>query len=144
MAAAALCFTLPVELFFNLLWVALACSTSLAWVMWRRRSRWREAPTLLRGLTVVVCILALLFPVISISDDLSQTPGLAEGLRIQDILKAPDLRSVAPVAAIAVLLTLLQPERRAIPGRVSFEAVVGYRELFRTPAIENRPPPQLA
>jgi uncharacterized iron-regulated membrane protein len=133
-----------VELFFNLLWVALACSTSLAWMMWRRRSRWREAPTLLRGLMVVVCILALLFPVISISDDLSQTPGLAEGTRIQDILKAPDLRSAAPVAAIAVLLTLLQPDRRATPGRVSFEAAVGYRELFRIPAIENRPPPQLA
>ncbi len=93
---------------------------------------------------VVVCILALLFPVISISDDLSQTPGLAEGTRIQDILKAPDLRSTLPIAAIAVLLTVLQPERRAISGRVSFEATVGYRELFRNPVIENRPPPQLA
>lgn len=92
----------------------------------------------------MACILALLFPVISISDDLSQTPGLAEGTRIQDILKAPDLRSVAPVPALASLIVLLQQEPRIVFGKVASEHLVRYCDLFWTLSVENRPPPQFS
>jgi hypothetical protein len=93
---------------------------------------------------VVVCILALLFPVISITDDLSQTLSLAEGSRIQDIVKAPDLRSTATVAAIAFLLNPLQPEPQLADRKISVRATVRYRDSLWTPVIENRPPPHTA
>ena len=97
---------------------------------------------MLPGLMVVVCILALLFPVISMSDDLSQTLGLAEGSRIQDILKAPEMRGIYHLAAILPALPLrLGGESRAVTRNLTTETAVSLQEIFWSPAIEQRPPP---
>lgn len=100
---------------------------------------------MLRGLTVVVCILALLFPVISISDDLSQTLSLAEGTRIQDVLKSPEMRGIYHLAAIipALLLTS-QPELRIVARTLADESSVCLQHLFWPPLLEKRPPPAFA
>ena len=93
---------------------------------------------------MVVCLLGLLFPVISISDDLSQVPGLAEAPRLQDVLKAPDLRVAGQLAAILpVALLILQPQ--ACSGIRNFILVpLVLHGQFWAPSIDKRPPPQLA
>lgn len=93
---------------------------------------------------VIVCILALLFPAISISDDLSQTISLAEGSRLQDVLKAPELRGVYHLAAaVPEILASFQIES-PVAGRSGFCAEVSIilHETLRTPSVEKRPPPQ--
>lgn len=117
----------------------------VAWIVWRRSSESRAVPQILRGLLVVVCILALLFPVISISDDLCQIPSLAEGNRIQDILKAPESRSFHVLAAVLPELLLgLQPDSGTLTFRYASEAPITLRKIFWSPSIEKRPPPELA
>src|SRR5689334_14761123 len=105
------------ELLLNLVWIATASAALVAWVAWRRSSDSDAVPKMLRGTMVVVCVLALLFPVISISDDLSQTPGLVESSRLQDVLKAPELRGIYHMAATlpAVFLLSLQPAFQPLP-----------------------------
>lgn len=97
-----------------------------------------------QGVGIVVCLLALLFPVISISDDLSQVPGLAEANRLQDVLKAPELRTAFQLAAVLPVSVLsLQPQARAaIRNFTSVPPVL--HEHFWAPSIDKRPPPQLA
>jgi len=53
------------ELFLNLIWMVLAASTMCAWG--RRRNHPQSRPHLI----ALVCLLALLFPVISATDDLN-------------------------------------------------------------------------
>jgi len=97
-----------------------------------------------RGLAIVVCLLALLFPVISISDDLSQVPGLAEANRLQDVLKAPELRATGHLAVILpITLLALQPQARAAIRNFTLVPLV-LHEHFWAPAIDKRPPPSLA
>lgn len=134
------------ELLLNLIWIATASAALVAWVAWRRNSDSNAVPEMLRGAMVVVCVLALLFPVISISDDLSQSPGLAESSRLQDVLKAPELRGIYHVAATlqAVVLLSLQPTFQALPRKYVRAARLSLHEVFWSPSIEKRPPPQLA
>ena len=97
-----------------------------------------------RGVAIVICLLALLFPVISISDDLSQIPGLAEANRLQDVLKAPELRTAFQLAAIvAVNLLAMQPQARAAFRNFASVPLV-LHEHFWAPSIDKRPPPQIA
>jgi len=96
-----------------------------------------------RGVGIVICLLALLFPVISISDDLSQVPGLAEVNRLQDVLKARDVRAACELASILpVALLALQPQTRAAIRNLTSVAPV-LHEHFWAPSIDKRPPPPL-
>ena len=100
---------------------------------------------MLRGLLVVVCVLALFFPVISISDDLSQVPSLAEGNRLQDVLKSPELRGIYIVsAALPAIWLLLRGEPRPVARNFAGEVPIVLHELFWTPSVDKRPPPQLS
>jgi hypothetical protein len=100
---------------------------------------------MLRGLLVISCVLLLLLPVISITDDLSQMPTLAEGNRLQDVLKAPELRGIHVVSAIlpAILLSF-RPKSRIVTRNFFAEAPVAIRYIFWSPCIDKRPPPSLA
>lgn len=94
---------------------------------------------------MVVCILALLFPVISISDDLSQTIGLAEGARLQDMLKAPELRGIYYLAVVLpeVLVPFRsEPLKAILDWRI--ETSLNLYEILLTPSVEKRPPPVAA
>ena len=132
------------ELLFNLVWIAISATALFAWASWRQRSSSETAPGMWLGVGVVVCLLALLFPVISISDDLSQVPGLAETNRLQDVLKTPDLRTVFQLTAILPAdLLALQPQAGAAIR--NFNSVPLFlHEHFWAPSIDKRPPPQLA
>jgi hypothetical protein len=112
---------------------------------WRRSSSSQTVPPMLRGLLVISCILLLLLPVISITDDLSQLPTLAEGNRLQDVLKAPELRGIHVVSAIlpAILLPF-RPKSRIVARNFFSESPVPIQEIFWSPCIDKRPPPSLA
>ncbi len=82
------------ELLLNAVWVFLAATAVSLWlVAWRRRSR--SHPLL--GLLAVGCLLALLFPVISISDDLLSGHVAMEDASAASkrMLKASDLGKMA-------------------------------------------------
>jgi len=97
---------------------------------------------MVRGVIVVFCVTALLFPVISMSDDLSQIPGLAESNRIQDILKAPELRAVYHLSAILPEVLLpLWPESSNLARNAGTEYSSSRYEMFWSPSVEKRPPP---
>ena len=83
----------------------------------------------------------LLFPVISITDDLAQSPVLAEGNKLQDVLKAPDTRHFQ----ILFVTALLQPVSPAWNVRLWRETrdIHGSLQILHcwNPNIEKRPPP---
>jgi hypothetical protein len=85
----------------------------------------------------------LLLPVISITDDLSQSISLAEGTRMQDVLKAPDLRGTHYSTLMLPVITLAALRQPATPAW-SFHAEVPITryQLLRTASIEKRPPPR--
>lgn len=130
------------ELLLNLIWVAISGTALLAWVRWRRNSRSRSAPEMVRGLMVVACVLALLFPVISISDDLSQTLSLAEGTRLQDVLKSPELRGIYHLAAVLpIMLPAIQAPSNTLAQKIDPASPVLQQQIQWTSFIEKRPPP---
>lgn len=134
-----------VELLLNLIWVAISATAFLAWARWRRSSSSRAVPPpMVRGLLVISCVLLLLLPVISITDDLSQMPTLAEGNRLQDVLKAPELRGIHIVSAIlpAILLPL-RSKSRTVTRNFFAEVLVAIHDIW-SPSIDKRPPPSLA
>lgn len=133
------------ELLLNLIWLAIAGTAFSSWTRWRRSSSSQTVPPMLRGLLVISCILLLLLPVISITDDLSQMPTLAEGNRLQDVLKAPELRGIHIVSAIlpAILLPF-RPKSRTVTRNFFSEAPVAIQNIFWSPSIDKRPPPLLA
>jgi len=129
------------ELLLNLCWLAISGLALFTWIDWRRSSASEAAPPMLRGLVVVVCILALLFPVISISDDLSQTLSLAEGSRLQDVLKAPELRGIYAMTAIVPMTLRLAPQPVSLTSNVGSEPRIVLHKIFWSRAIDKRPPP---
>jgi hypothetical protein len=65
------------ELALNLFWVVLSLLALRHWVV-RAREAGQRRSDLLRGVVVLSCILLLLFPIISVTDDLHASSELAE------------------------------------------------------------------
>jgi len=129
------------ELVLNLAWFAFSVAAFLAWTHWRRLSTDDTVP-FARGLVILACILVLLLPVISISDDLAQTPALAEGVKLQDTWTAPE--SIVPPGVIpagVVLASIRALEANAIFFLTQPEPRAFFPELCWIPAVEKRPPP---
>jgi len=131
---------LRVELALNLVCLLITCGSVLAWTIWRWRSDSTLVPELGRGLFVIGCILTLALPAISITDDLAQAPALAEGTRLQDVLKAPEQFVQFIVAATLVLSLFLLG--RVVLWRQA-QSSHGFLDRLCTwsPNIERRPPP---
>ena len=91
-------------------------------------------------LIALTIVLILLFPVISVSDDLGTLQNPAESdTCYRRSLVAHDLVLPCPVAALASLLALIQPESRHIS--VSSDIADHIVEVPALDGIENRPPP---
>lgn len=114
----------------------------LAWMVWRRRSDSTLTPELGRGLLVVGCILIFFFPVISITDDLAQTPILAEGNKLQDVLKAPELRHFAQLPVVATLTQVILLTAKVTLWRDMEARAISPQTWSWDPNIEKRPPPE--
>jgi len=132
-----------VEVFLNLAWLLLGGVSALSWMCVRRRSDSKSLPGSYRGLLILGCILFVLFPVISISDDVAQTPALAEdGARKQVLTISKATESSHPTPAVAELKAFVPSWgfafwRESENGQESFGMASSV-----DPNIENRPPPQ--
>ena len=130
------------ELALNLICLLIACGSVLAWTVWRRRSDSTMVLQLGQGLLVVGCILAIALPAISITDDLAQTPFRAEGMKLKDLLKAPEQLMQSLTAAL-LIQSFFCPPKVVTWGKAQGPHRV--RQLFCwSPNIEKRPPPSPA
>ena len=101
-------------------------------------------PNLSRGMLVIACVLALLFPVISMSDDLSQAAALAEGSKLQDVLKSPILRQFVAVVLLYSVASLSAPLFRVAFERPRSSGLTpSLYDSFSAPGLAKRPPPSL-
>jgi hypothetical protein len=126
------------EICLNLAWTMLAIASFCLWMRFedpvgtRRRS----------SIVALAMLLVILFPVISVSDDLwsIQNPAETDTCQRRNQI-APDLHSVFPVLAAppAILFCHVNPDVRFFFASINLPAPV-----LAIPAleeIENRPPP---
>ena len=131
-----------VELALNLVCLLIACGSAPAWTIWRRRSDSSLVPQLGQGLVVVGSILAILLPAISITDDLAQAPFLAEGMKLKDVLKAPE--HFVQFLTTATFIQCFFSPRRVVSWEKA-QSSQRVQQLFCwSPNIEKRPPPSVA
>ena len=128
------------ELALNLVCLLIACGSVLAWTVWRWRSNSRLVVQLGRGLFLIGCILMLILPAISITDDLAQAPALAEGTKLQDVLKAPE-QFIQFVVAATLVLSLFALGRIVLWSETQSSRRLLDRLRSWSPNIEKRPPP---
>lgn len=126
------------ELALNLACLLIACGSVLAWTLWRRRSDSSLVVPVGQGLLVVGCVLAIVLPAISITDDLAQTPFLAEGMKLKDLLKAPE-QLMQPLTAASFIEFFFSQGKAVVSGKVQTHKV---RQPFCwSPNLQRRPPP---
>ena len=135
-------YSLGVELALNLVCLLVTCGSFLAWIIWRPRSNSTLVSELGPGLCVIGLILMLFLPAISITDDLAQTPALAEGVKLQDVLKAPE-HFVQFVVAVILLVSLFKLIKTVRRREADISSHVRGHVFFWAPNIEKRPPPSL-
>jgi hypothetical protein len=124
------------ELILNLAWLALC----LGLLVFFGPSLKKPAAGRTRGavLVAMLCILFLLFPVISISDDLNATPAILEATKFKSFLVLIQMLAALVVWVVVVasprsrVLWARRPEKSVSPMLGVFAA-----DLFR------RPPPSL-
>jgi hypothetical protein len=85
----------------------------------------------------MVCVLCLLFPVISMSDDLQDNPALLEGIKLNKLIGAGPA-----VMALLPLLALQAPPESAVWTATSSETL-NFRQRLFTTDLSRRPPPSI-
>jgi hypothetical protein len=136
------------ELLLNVLWLLLALP---AVVMWRRQtaSPWSSGKqSRCRSLLLLVCLLALLFPVVSASDDLHPISAEIEesGAFKRTVKQSPGVKSPAcsyDGGAVARLahVALFRPENEAFGAVSEYLPVLTQQALVST--IDDRAPPEV-
>lgn len=136
-------YTAHVETLLNLVWVAVASVLVCGVLLGSRRGWLRPSLRVALGCTVVLAL--LLFPAISMTDDLQlATFDCEAGARHVVAMLLGSLPSFGvDIALFAMLLLLLFASRMATAGMVarrgSQKAVASVRAMFRVRAV--RPPP---
>src|SRR5271165_5605190 len=95
------------ELLLNVAWIALALVAVSSFIRRRRDCFWTRQVPYQKAILAIGCMLVLLFPVVSASDDLHPTHALLEDTnkRIQQLTVS--LHHAASSASVGVLPTLL-------------------------------------
>lgn len=127
------------ELILNLAWAVLA--VGLAW-LWLRGTRSNPAPRSTQILALLVVVL-LLLPVISLSDDLMATQGLAEtDCCLRRALDSSNCQHSVIPASFALPEQVISD---LWTSGYSQEVVQSYDStlppIFFTPSLNSRPPP---
>jgi hypothetical protein len=139
------------ELTLNLICHLICLAASTAWMLTYQPSVHKCSRN--QGLLLLICISIILFPVISITDDLQEATAYTEDhlARPQDIVKkAIRLAAVTPqqslLTFLCVCFALGLAERRSLKIfiRVSAPAITLLRNISFAPAVEKRPPPMFA
>jgi hypothetical protein len=134
-----------VELLFNLLWVGLSIGLIWLWLLSRRRS---QDDTLGPGSHMQIAALAILiiilFPVVSLTDDLlaCTTPAEVEHLVRRDLFDHLD-NDLQPASIVAAALVSLQnaAELQTI-SKVTPAIEIGTPREESLSMMGNRPPPR--
>ena len=131
------------ELALNVICLLIVLGSLSAWIVLWRRSRSSLILEFDRGLLVVGCILMLLLPAISISDDLAQSPVFAEGAKLQDLLKSPE-QTIQLLLVAALFLAFFSPCKAVLWWEAHDSASLLEKLILWSPNIEMRPPPQFS
>jgi uncharacterized protein YybS (DUF2232 family) len=129
------------EIFLNLAWVVLALSSICLWARFERRTGTeRRLP-----IVALLMLIVILFPVISVTDDLWSLHNPAE----TDILQRRDHHDVSPNTVAVASPYLCEPKFAEIVLVVRHIGTVECRPVSSPPsapfaAIQNRPPPLAA
>jgi len=97
------------ELLLNLVWVTLALSVLWAFLCRRRSCDWTARVPYLKALLAIGCVLVLLFPVVSASDDLHPTQAVFEDAtkRTHQVAASwQHVQGTAPAGMLPALLAL--------------------------------------
>jgi len=97
------------ELLLNLIWLAVAAGALVAFARRRRRSAWLAQVPYGKALVALACVVVLLFPVISASDDLHPAQAVVEDAskRLQlAIAPLHLLRTSPPLSMLPAMLAL--------------------------------------
>jgi len=138
------------ELTFNLIWLAICLGASTAWMLTYQPSACKCSRN--KGLLLLFCVSIILFPVISITDDLQEATAYTEDrlARPQDVAKKAMRLAVAPQQSLLIFLCVCffvgLAERWPLInfGRVSAAASPLVRNIWFAPAVGKRPPPVAA
>ncbi len=127
------------EIFLNLAWAALAITMACLWLRWGDR----DGTNRRRQIVALAILIAILLPVISVSDDLMAMQNATETDSVQrrDHLVAGRAHVVLPFAAVlsvAIFGGLPFGFQRFVPSSTLPHPALQSPE--RT-AIQNRPPP---
>jgi hypothetical protein len=132
-----------VELFLNLAWLAVALAMVCLWFCDRNRSHFEKQSDMRRQLVAIAVLVAILFPVISVSDDLLaiQNASEADNYLRRDHLVPSDAHPVQPVSCVVPPMLFaglgMVFLRFVAPGILPVQKLA-HPELA---AIDNRPPP---
>jgi len=134
-----------VELFFNLLWVGLCFGLVGVWLV--SRCRWGQSvsrPSTFTQIAALAVLLVILFPVVSLTDDLvaCTTPAEAEHLVRRDFDHAESWLQTASIVAAGLTDVQSASETRVIISNLTLCMEIGTpREEFLE-IVGNRPPPR--
>jgi hypothetical protein len=137
-----------VEILLNCVWLVLGLSLISAWSahLWRARAckPSKLLPSLELQLTAILLLVILLFPVISLTDDIAMctAPRDAErALRLHDPFDGAQPAQALPISTMAWVDAVADMFRKG-PGRpVGQEANVIQQLAGTRSPIESRPPP---
>jgi hypothetical protein len=121
-----------VELTLNLVWAGLAVALLLLW----RRFGLTDGKRTAFALVALVCVICILFPVISMTDDLNASPADPETVKLAVL--TPSLTADEP--------WILVHDPHASPFRHEVETQPDYQSpvhSFLSFLLTRRPPPQL-
>jgi hypothetical protein len=137
-----------VEILLNCVWLVLGLSLVAAWAahVWRTRSSKPDGPLPSRGLqvTAILLLVILLFPVISLTDDIAMctAPRDAErALRLHDPFDGVQPAQALPLSTMAWMDAVADMFRKGPSRPVEQEAHVILQLAETQLPIESRPPP---
>jgi len=124
------------ESILNLVWLTIALSALVRLCFWARTQTDRRRVVI--AAIATVCTLAVLFPIVSVSDDLQETVAALE----DHVTVRRAIATAAPHAGVAcaVMPSLAAPQRVALPGFATqlVGAVVSYTGA--SPLTRRGPP----
>ena len=132
------------ELLLNLVWVTLALTAMSVFLRRRRSCDWTARVPYLKALLAIACVLVLLFPVVSASDDLHPTQAVFDDAtkRIHQVAASwQRVQGTAPAGMLPALLALcLFPALLQSRWRQPDASVARIVARERTPRVGRAPP----
>jgi ABC-type Co2+ transport system permease subunit len=134
---------LALEFALNLVWLVLAVASLALWGVHTLRGEEKIGRNNLRWMSAIalVCILAVAFPVISMTDDLNSNPALCETNKLKKWIAAESSEAVL-LASVVAKFVVPQPAAH-YPSRTEPRVHFPLQELVWF-TLDRRPPPFLS